>query len=83
MDTLSHLIEIKDIYKSFGDLSVLRGAWRIFLLQLSLQVTDAFDRLTSDKRVRVFILGDSILSRSRTKKAELLARIFDHTSQKL
>ncbi|WP_201785627.1 amino acid ABC transporter ATP-binding protein [Syntrophomonas wolfei] len=25
MDTLSHLIEIKDIYKSFGDLSVLRG----------------------------------------------------------
>lgn len=30
----------------------------------------------------MFIVDDSILSRSRTKKAELLARVFDHTSHR-
>lgn len=70
----------KDSYYRF--LNNPRYAWRRFLLQLSLKVTDAFDQLTSDKRVRVFILDDSILSRPRTKKAELLARIFDHTSHR-
>jgi hypothetical protein len=65
----------KDIYYRF--LNNPTYSWRRFLLQLSFKVTDAFDHLTSDKRVRVFILDDSILSRPRTKKAELLARVFD------
>ncbi len=51
-------------------------------MQLSLKVTDTFDQLTSNKRVRVFILDDSILSRPRTKKAELLAKVFDHTGNR-
>jgi len=67
----------KDIYYRF--LNNPTYSWRRFLLQLSVKVTDTFDHLTSDKRVRVFILDDSILSRPRTKKAELLARVFDHT----
>ena len=70
----------KDSYYRF--LNNPQYGWRRFLLQLSLQVTDAFDRLTSDKRVRVFILDDSILSRSRSKQTELLARVFDHTSSR-
>jgi len=70
----------KDIYYRF--LKNPTYSWRRFLLQLSLRVTDAFDRLTSDKRVRVFILDDSILSRPRSKKAELLARVFDHSCQR-
>ncbi len=68
----------KDVYYRF--LNNPRYAWRRFLLQLSQRVIEAFDRLTSDKRVQVFILDDSILSRPRTSKAELLARVFDHTS---
>jgi len=70
----------KDIYYRF--LNNPTYSWRKFLLRLSLKVTDTFDHLTSDKRVRVFILDDSILSRPRTKKAELLARIFDHASHR-
>lgn len=70
----------KDIYYRF--LNNPRYSWRKFLLQLSMRATDTFDHLTSDKRVRVFILDDSILSRPRTKKAELLARVFDHTGQR-
>jgi len=70
----------KDIYYRF--LNNPRYSWRKFLLQLSMKVTDTFDHLTSDKRVRVFVLDDSILSRPRTKKAELLARVFDHTGQR-
>ena len=69
----------KDVYYRF--LNNPKYSWRRFLLQLSGKVTDTFDHLTSDKRVRVFILDDSILSRPRTKNAELLARVFDHTSQ--
>lgn len=67
----------KDTYYRF--LKNPTYAWRRFLLQLVFKVTDTFDHLTSDKRVRVFVLDDSILSRSRSKKAELLAKVFDHT----
>jgi len=69
----------KDAYYRF--LNNPKYSWRKFLLQLALKVTDAFNHLTSDKRVRVFILDDSILSRPRSKQAELLARVFDHTSR--
>lgn len=55
---------------------------QLFVL-LAFRVTYTFDHLTSDKRVRVFILDDSILSRSRSKKAELLAKVFDHTGNGL
>jgi len=70
----------KDAYYRF--LNNPTYSWRRFLLRLAVKITDTFDHLTSDKRVRVFILDDSILSRPRSKKAELLARIFDHTSHR-
>lgn len=55
-------------------------AWRTFLHSLSLHVVRQFETLTSAKRVKVFIIDDSTLQRNRSKKAELLARVFDHAS---
>jgi len=48
---------------------------------LASKVTNTFDHLTSDKRVRAFIIDDSPIARNRIKKAELLARVFDHSQQ--
>ena len=53
-----------------------------FLLLLAAKVTSAFDRLTRPKRVKVFILDDSVIKRNRSKKAELLARVYDHVEHK-
>ena len=43
---------------------------------------DKFETLTSVKRVRVFIVDDSVKERERSKKVELLARIYDHVSDR-
>ncbi|WP_442951544.1 IS4 family transposase [Paenibacillus sp. GYB004] len=55
-------------------------AWRAFLHSLSLTVVRHFTSLTSVKRVKVFIIDDSTLQRNRSKKVELLAKVFDHTT---
>lgn len=57
-------------------------AWRRFLQALSLRIVRDFESLVSSSRVRVFIVDDSVLSRNRSKKAELLARVFDHSMGK-
>ncbi|MCZ4149311.1 IS4 family transposase, partial [Escherichia coli] len=57
-------------------------AWRRFLQTLSLRIVRHFESLISSNRVRVFIVDDSVLSRNRSKKAELLARVFDHSTGK-
>ena len=67
----------KDVYYNF--LNNSNYAWRRFLLMLASKVTDAFDHLTSDKRVRAFIIDDSPVARNRSKEAELLAKVFDHS----
>ena len=69
----------KDVYYNF--LNNPHYAWRRFLLMLASKVTDTFDHLTSDKRIRAFIIDDSPVARNRSKKAELLARVFDHNQQ--
>ena len=53
--------------------------WRRFLLTLSAEVVTSFKRLTAPDRVNVLILDDSVVSRNRSNKVELLARIFDHS----
>ena len=55
-------------------------AWRKFLHSLSLIVVRRFESLISSSRTRVFIVDDSVLRRNRSKKAELLARVHDHTT---
>ena len=55
---------------------------RRFLLLLSASVIQRISRLTSDDRADVLIVDDSLFSRSRSKKVELLARVYDHVSHK-
>lgn len=56
--------------------------WRKFLLLLAAKVTASFSTLTRPERVKVFVLDDSVVSRNRSKKVELLARIYDHVDHK-
>ena len=53
-----------------------------FLLLLAAKVINALRPLTNTRRVKVFILDDSTIPRNRSKKVELLAKIFDHVSHK-
>jgi hypothetical protein len=70
----------KDVIYRF--LNQASFAWRRFLHALSLRIVRHFETLISANRVRVFIVDDSVLSRNRSKKAELLARVFDHSTGK-
>ncbi len=56
--------------------------WRRFLLSLVAKITVAFSKLTDSKRVKVFILDDSVITRNRSKSVELMARIYDHVTHK-
>ena len=56
--------------------------WGRFLMLLAVKVTSAFDRLTRPERVNVLILDDSVIKRNRSKKVELLARVYDHVEHK-
>lgn len=54
--------------------------WRRLLLDLGAKLFGIFNRLTSDERESVLIIDDSTYERSRSKKVELLSRIFDHST---
>lgn len=54
--------------------------WRRFYQSLSFKVVSHFESLTSAHRISVFIIDDSVMSRQRSKKVELLAKIYDHVS---
>lgn len=57
--------------------------WRVFLLKLGANIINTFmDPLTSRDRPKVLIVDDSLFSRNRSKKVELLARVFDHTQHR-
>ena len=57
--------------------------WLRFTTLLSARIINGFMRpLTSEERKDVFIVDDSLFDRSRSKKAELLAKVFDHCSMK-
>ena len=54
--------------------------WRRLLLIIGTRLHRIFDRLTSDQRESVLIIDDSPYDRSRSKKVELLSRVFDHST---
>ena len=56
--------------------------WRKFLLLLAAKVTSSFAALTRPERVKVFVLDDSVMKRNRSKKVELLAKVYDHVEHK-
>jgi hypothetical protein len=70
----------KDVFYRF--LNEPRFNWRKFYQLLCAKVVGQFETLTSSKRVRVFIVDDSPMLRDRSKKVELLARIYDHVSNR-
>jgi len=70
----------KDVFYRF--LNESRFNWRKFYQLLCLKVVCQFEKLTSSQRVRVFIVDDSAVSRNRSKKVELLARIYDHVADR-
>lgn len=57
--------------------------WRRFLLSLSAATISKVSPLTKNERPKVLIVDDSAYERNRSKKVELLARCFDHASQKM
>lgn len=58
-------------------------AWRRFLLFLSASTIQRVSALTDHHRPKVLIVDDSSFYRQRSKTVELLARCFDHASQKM
>jgi hypothetical protein len=63
-------------------LNAPRHNWRRFLLLLAQTVIARMKRLTADDRTDVLIVDDSLYSRHRSKKVELLARVYDHAAHR-
>ena len=53
-------------------------AWRRFLIFLSAETVRKVSSLTSNQRVKAFIVDDSMYERNRSKAVELLAKFWDH-----
>lgn len=61
----------------------IRVNWLRFLTILSARIIkETIEKLTDENRVNVFIIDDSVFQRDRSKKVELLAKVFDHTRNK-
>ncbi|WP_209125865.1 transposase, partial [Alkalihalobacillus sp. BA299] len=58
-------------------------SWRRFLLLLSAHSIEKVSKLTNHERIKVLIVDDSSYDKNRRKSVELLARCFDHASQKM
>jgi hypothetical protein len=56
-----------------------RHNWRRLMLGLAVKIATVFSLLTDKEREKVLIFDSSTYDRSRSKKVELLAWIFDHT----
>lgn len=56
--------------------------WEKLLYKVMSQLISEVDRLTGNDRESVLIADDSLFSRQRSKKVELLSRVFDHTSHR-
>ena len=56
--------------------------WRKFTLQLGAGILKTVEPLTGKDRRNVLIVDDSLFSRSRSKKVELLAKVYDHVTHK-
>ena len=56
--------------------------WSKFLSLLSTYAVEGLNKATSKDRVNVLIVDDSFYDRNGSKKVELLARVFDHSTHK-
>ena len=56
--------------------------WSKLLFQIAMSVIAFILPLTSEKRENVLIADDTLYSRSRSKKVDMLTRVYDHTTCK-
>jgi hypothetical protein len=71
----------KDVFYRF--LNSCRINWMRFTTLLAGRIINGnIVNLTSDKRVNVFIVDDTPYARNRSKKTELLSRVYDHSLKK-
>ena len=70
----------KDVVYRF--LSTSTYNWCRFLLSLTSYVISLCTKLTTDNRVNVLIVDDSLFERHRSKKVELLSTVYDHVTHK-
>ena len=63
-------------------LNSARINWLKFTTRLSAKIIEeAIDPLTSEQRKNVLIIDDSVFERNRSKKVELLTKVFDHAKR--
>ena len=55
--------------------------WEKLLLRVATSLLTHLNSLTPTDRVTALVIDDSLISRNRSKKVELLARCYDHASQ--
>lgn len=56
--------------------------WERLVFSVAEKLILYFSALTSVNRATALVIDDSLLSRDRSKKVELLSRVFDHTTHK-
>ena len=56
--------------------------WRGFLSRIATKAITFLTPLTSTNERKIFVVDDSIYDKSRSKKLELLSKIYDHVEQK-
>jgi hypothetical protein len=70
----------KDVFYRF--LNSCRINWMRFTTLLAARIiNDNIVNLTGDERVNVFIVDDTPFARNRSKKTELLSRVYDHSKK--
>lgn len=67
---------------AYDVLSNPKANWRRLLLLLSSMLVRALSLLTSEERVEVLVLDDSLYDRATSKKVELLSRVYDHSDNR-
>ena len=68
----------KDVVYDF--LRSERFNWRRLLLLLTAKAVSFIDGLTGKARQKVLIIDDSVIKRPRSKKVELLSKVYDHSN---
>jgi len=59
-----------------------RHNWRSFLSRLAQKAIAFIAALTSKEERRVFVVDDSLYNKNRSKKLELLSRVYDHVEKR-
>ena len=56
--------------------------WEKLLCAVAIKMITSINKLTSEERTTALVIDDSLLSRNRSKKVELLSRTYDHAEHR-